>query len=293
MAKFYTETRKQVLKDLVKAYNENRGSKHAIDFDIIQKNAGSSWNNYQKQVSTLKNMIKSNRGYSPNDRQMRNLEILVYKFNSKIDNEGLAIRKINADKLAQQATSWNNLQRIMKNYRGLLKSGATNVVGATLDNKPIYKWEQDTIKNNLATINENRAKALKKLQLNKYTGTMFNPDYFGFFPKPDPFARQLYKSELEGDVRTVIRQASPDYIRNNISTYKENLLTAITHITDTNLKERLYNLIMETDAETLFAAGSGDALISIGFIYEELSEFNTYNKRGYILYNRLQNSLKG
>lgn len=285
--KFYTEKRRSLLVELINRVNATRGTKAALPFDIIERKAMESWNEYQKTSRFLRQEIKRNEPYTPTPRAQQEIRGLVHNINKEMQRQGVALPSIRYEDIAGGVQSWNELQHTMKAYRGILKKGGLEQTGTTPAGYPIYRWQEKIMEKYLAKLNESKKEMRKKLKFSHYAGTMGTEEEVSYRPKANPLKSKWLPSEIASDIRSIIRQSFRDYNQRRLEQYKQNFLQAVNLLTDTEIKMKLYDLVSNMSALDLYASYTGDRLLGLNYFYASKDMEENMNKRAAVIYNKL------
>lgn len=179
---------------------------------------------FNAELKNMQNFIDTGNKFIVDENTKRSLNATVRDFNLKIDRltakaktqgEKAALpEKLDVDELIKNASSKENLQRDIKDYKGFMKRGAEKLVELpeTKNNIKLTRWQKDTMDKRLDEINEARAKELEEWKATevKYGGKpagytqgqarMDTGDYDEFEPM------KLYNySSTYGDMREKFR----------------------------------------------------------------------------------------
>lgn len=291
--KYFTSKREESLRGLLSKANspQVRGNRAIIPESIVMDLAQTSWNDYQKIQKSLKQRIKTQPWEMKpiHEQQARGV---VYQFNKIIDEQNLQMRKISFEDIKNSSKNWNSFQSTMAAYRNLTKKGATSIVGYNDAGLPIYKWEQDIVNTRLKKINMEREKLRSDIQSQKYQGIILSEEYFSLQPKDSPLKGIKNKTEIGYGIRSIIAQSTPGYLERREQQYYDNFISSLNYLDNNELKLELFKIIQTISPKELYAAGTADALLSIGFIYSIHSEYNTYDQRGNIVLEKLKEYAK-
>lgn len=239
-----------------------------------------SWNDYQKKYSKINKLTK---GYTPPKNK-------AIKLANNISQANIRLKQINfelpVNYLINKINSWNDFQRLNKIVKNINSKHALDVV-STVNNHPIYKFQNDLLNELLPYINKRRKKYRQSLPFSFEGGTMGTAEEKMYSPKKSILD---YAAPSRQDIQHyfigLIQESYPNYYDKKELLYYENFLNAIEHIEDEKLYNNLLNKLLSYSPHELYISGVEDSLLSLENFYDMLSE-NSYDVKGQQLLDAL------
>lgn len=189
---------------------------------------------FNKELTRMQNYITTGDRFTIDKNTEKSLYATTGKFNAKVDRLSARAKtqgeraslpeRLDPEELKKIASSKEELQSMLRDYKGFLKRGAEELVELpdSKHNIKLTKWQKSVMEDRLATINENREKELqawKETQV-KYGGkeagytqgqARLDDGDFDEFKPLELYTYSSTYSQMREKMRLIMRESQDGY----------------------------------------------------------------------------------